>query len=136
MGEAKRRKQLDPTWGTSSAYISFSTYDESVKFINTEHNGLSRFVVWNNEVYGLDKDGYAPLKQSSRYPLFKELLDDVYEGLKDLDNGVWTMSNKMKRWYYVPLCFSERVLISKFDSSALENISLDTPTTLLYPRAV
>lgn len=94
-----------------------------------------RFQAWNGEVYAACSLGIVPAKQSTRYASAKQIIDSAIEDLKGRTNGSYIFITKgiSPRWLSVPLCLVERMAISKFDESAIENLPADCPLTFIIP---
>ncbi|MBW4633570.1 MAG: hypothetical protein KME30_17225 [Iphinoe sp. HA4291-MV1] len=137
MGEAKRRKNLDPTYGQSKYYIPKSSEDYIEKCFEF-FGGLVRFYVWKNKIYAGNHDGnirkpIVPYQEASQYSEQKELMDVAAEDLEGREDGAWVISSKLTKWTHLPLSFSERLAIAPYDENVLNNLPSNLPMAPVLP---
>ena len=111
-------------------------FQNMVQKSTKKYGASARFPVWNGIVYALTPNqspSIVPVKESSRYKKYKELLDFALYCLTNQPSGSWLYCFKSEKWVCVPLSFAERTEIAFFDKSATDNVPLNIPLTPIYP---
>ena len=122
MGESKRRKLKDPTFGTTPRK----------KSNGTQKPRSIRFFKFNDRLYANNHNALPgeplvkPIHQCNQYQTTKPLMDAAVLDLRSRADGVWIF-NPTIGWKRVDLSVPEIFEIAKFDETAHSLINLGTP---------
>lgn len=129
MGEAKRRKALNPNYGNRN-----TSANDYTRFKNKNQVGVT-FFKFNGVVYNYDntQQHYINIaSKSSRYSEFKNIIDAAIEDLKNKPDGKWVFVRPKEGWINIPICLVEVLGISVFDETAGELLNFNAPTKVHY----